>query len=119
MKPTSFKITSSLNYLENEILKETGLSHTEFQRKAIDAFLQGKQEISPRLKIKRRSDPNYIRKTVKEPIYLDQDREKKIRIVANREGCGITIVLFQALYDYCIACVMGGIVSKEVIDNIL
>lgn len=37
-KPTTFKVTRMLQYLQKEILEATMLSKTAFQRKAIDVF---------------------------------------------------------------------------------
>ena len=105
--------------METEILKETGLTQTAFHRKAIDAFLAGKQKIDDRLKIKAQSSPLYIKRSCTELIYLDEERREKLGPVMERENVGITIVLFQALYDYCLqmAYVLDDDIIKKIIDG--
>lgn len=116
---TSFKITTAIKYMETEILKETGLTQAAFHRKAIDAFLAGKQKIDDRLKIKAQSSPLYIKRSCTELIYLDEERREKLGPVMERENVGITIVLFQALYDYCLqmAYVLDDDIIKKIIDG--
>lgn len=117
MKKTTYKVTSSIKYMEMEILKVSGLSLTAFQRKAIDAFLKGEQKVDDVFKIKRRNEPNYIQKPIAEQIYLDDERAEKLMAIASRENCGITIVLLQAAYNYCLAC--ATMLSQDVINNII
>lgn len=114
---TSFNITTSVKYLEIEILKSTGLPQTVFHRKAIDYFLINNPTIDDELKITRRSDPKYVKKSVTERIYLDSEREKAIIDVARREGTKKTIVLFQALMNYCLKNVNE--VNRVVVEKII
>ena len=114
---TSFNITTTVKYTENEILKKTGLSQAAFHRKAIDAFLAGDQKINERFKIKKITDPRYVKRSFKELIYLDDDQKELLKPIMERENVGITIVLFQALYDYCYA--MTSVLDEEVVKNII
>ena len=114
---TSFNITNSLKYMEKEILKQTGLTQAVFHRKAIDAFLAGDQKINERFKIKKITDPRYVKRSFKELIYLDDDQKELLKPIMERENVGITIVLFQALYDYCYA--MTSVLDEEVVKNII
>ena len=114
---TSFNITNSLKYMEKEILKQTGLTQAAFHRKAIDAFLAGDQKINERFKIKKITDPRYVKRSFKELIYLDDDQKELLKPIMERENVGITIVLFQALYDYCYA--MTSVLDEEVVKNII
>ena len=114
---TSFNITNSLKYMEKEILKQTGLTQATFHRKAIDAFLAGDQKINERFKIKKITDPRYVKRSFKELIYLDDDQKELLKPIMERENVGITIVLFQALYDYCYA--MTSVLDEEVVKNII
>lgn len=114
---TSFNITTTVKYTENEILKKTGLSQAAFHRKAIDAFLAGDQKIDRRLKIKEISNPEYVKRSFKELIYLDDERRKLLEPIMERENVGITVVLFQALYDYCFE--MASVLDYDVVKNII
>lgn len=116
-KPTTFKVTRMLQYLQKEILEATMLSKTAFQRKAIDVFLAGDQKINPAFKITSHKDPSFVEKEAVEQIYLDDARRARLQEVADRENVGITVVLFQCVYDYCI--LMSELVDPRIIQNII
>lgn len=116
-KPTTFKVTRMLQYLQKEILEATMLSKTAFQRKAIDVFLAGDQKINPAFKITSHKDPSFVEKEAVEQIYLDDARRARLQEVADRENVGITVVLFQCVYDYCI--LMSELVGPRIIQNII
>ncbi len=63
---------------------------------------KGEQVVMPRLKIKERNDPLYVKKTTREAVYLELSHAEALQKAAERNGCGITVVMFQALHDYCI-----------------
>ncbi len=84
-KPTTFKVTRMLQYLQKEILEATMLSKTAFQRKAIDVFLAGDQKINPAFKITSHKDPSFVeKKEAVEQIYLDDARRARLQEVADR-----------------------------------
>lgn len=116
-KPTTFKVTRMLQYLQKEILEATMPSKTAFQRKAIDVFLAGDQKINPAFKITSHKDPSFVEKEAVEQIYLDDARRARLQEVADRENVGITVVLFQCVYDYCI--LMSELVDPRIIQNII
>lgn len=101
-KLTSIKITESLREMESKLLKVTGLSKTAFHRKAIDKFLERDMTIDDDLMISTRKDPRYIKKTVKECVYLDDVRRERLEKVSAERNVKITILLFQAIMDYCV-----------------
>lgn len=114
---TSFKITVSVRYLETEILNETGLPQTVFHRKAIDDFLKGDGKIDEELKITKRTDPQYVKKSYTEQIYLDEVREKKLEAVAEKENTKKTVVLFQALLNFCLK--NAHLIDENIVKNII
>lgn len=116
MKKTSFKITRNIKYIEEQILKRTGLSLAAFHRKAIDDFINEKGYVEDRFKIRKTTHPDYVAKDFLENIYIDEEREQLLLKIAEREQCGITIILFQAVYDLC---VKWGNLLDEDIFNIL
>lgn len=125
MKKTSFKITASVKYIEEEILKETGLSQAVFHRKAIDYFLNGEQLVNKEfLKTRaKKEEPDYIKKSITEQIYLDEEREQSILTCAEKNSttetvCKKTTVLFQALYDYCFSYLYQNL-SIEIVEKVL
>lgn len=101
MKKTTFKVPKSLLDLQNAILDKMDIPKTVFHRRMIDDFIGRGGNISPRLLIVNRTDPGYVKKEVSEQIYLDEERESKIHEVMNRYDCKQSVVLFQAMLDYC------------------
>lgn len=107
MKKTTFNVTKSALELENLLIKKMDIPRTNFHRRMIDYYLEFDRTVNPYLLIKKRNDPNYVRKDAVEQIYLDEEREKVLTEIAESysvEGakCGINIVLFQALLSYCV-----------------
>lgn len=116
-KPTSFNISETLKYVENEILKESGLSQVAFHRKAIDYFIEGDHTIDEDLRITKRTDPRYIKKPVLERIYLEEEQRIILEQIRIEQNTNLTTLLFQALYDYCV--VNCKILSDEILQNIM
>lgn len=116
-KLTTIRITTTLKRMEGLILEESGLSRAAFHRKAIDSFIKNNGVVDSQLKIKAKTDPRYIRKPERELIYLDKERKEMLEKIALRENTGITIVLYQAIMDYCIE--MQKILPKDKLDEIL
>lgn len=102
VKKTSFKVTQSALEFENLLLEHMDIPRTAFHRKMIDYFVKNEIEIHPYLLIGSSADPHYVRKTAVEQIYLDEVREKKVLDIAERYGCRIGTVLFQAMMSYSI-----------------
>ena len=100
---TSYYVTSAYHQDAEQLRIETGLTKTSFQRKAIDYYLlHGDGKIEDSLKIKERKNPYYVKKSVREQIYLDQSQRFYLQKIADENHVGITIVLFQALITYCV-----------------
>lgn len=116
-KLTTIKITTTILYIEDKLLECTGLTRAAFHRKAIDSFLSGSQEVDDDLKITATTDPRYVKKTTRDRVYLDDDRRRELEMAAEKNGVGITIVLFQAILDYCLQ--ESYLLPKDIIDNII
>lgn len=116
-KMTSIKITTTVAYMQKEILKVSGLNKTVFHRKAIDHFLEGDMIIDKQLKITKWTDPGYIRKPILEHVYLDEERRRKLESATAVTGVGITTLILQAIMDYCIE--MAKILPAETLEKIM
>lgn len=103
VKKTTFKATTSALQFEYILLNEMDIPRTAFHRKMIDYLIKNEIEIHPFLLIRRRSDPNYVKREATEQIYLDDVREVQIKEVAQKYNCHMGTVLFQALLSYSIA----------------
>ncbi len=98
---TTYKVTRSMFIIEHRLLKETGASLVAFQKKAIATFLRGDCKVNPRLKIRAYTDPDYVRKTVREQIILTEAENEALEEVAADEKTTKTVVIFQAMLNFC------------------
>lgn len=116
MKKTTFNVTVAALELENLLIEKMDISRASFHRRMIDYYLKYDRTINPNLLIKKRNNPNYVKKDTVEQIYLDENREKALAKIAEKYStkdsrCGIGTVLFQALLSYCV--VQSSIVFGE------
>lgn len=116
-KPTTFHVTKSTVLLENEILAQLDIPRLTFHRRAFRYFLDNDIKVHPNLLITERKDPRYIRKTATEQTVIDNDMKAALEEAAERNNCGITIVMFQALMTYC-SVVAPIVLGDDVIANI-
>lgn len=114
---TSIKITTTVAYMQKEILKQSGLSRAVFHRKAIDHFLKSDMIIDTQLRITKTTDPGYVRKPILEHVYLDAERREKLEAASVVTGVGITTLIFQAIMDYCME--MAEWLPEETIQKIM
>lgn len=103
MTKTTFHVTKSALQFENLLLRYSGTPRAEFHRNMIDYFFQNNIQVHPHLLIRKIYDPNYIKKTEMEQIYLDDFRREQLEKAAKENGCGIGVILFQAMISYSVA----------------
>lgn len=116
---TSFRISKSLYDLENIILSQMDIPRTVFHRRMIDYFIETGGAVTPRLLITRKADPDYVKRESTEQIYLDDVRRDQLERIAQKNGCRIGTVLFQAMLSYCcsIAPSVLGDMSRYIKDD--
>lgn len=118
VKLTSFKVTATAKRMEEEIVRQLDISKASFHRRMIDYYLGSNPNVDDRLLIRNHSCSDYIIKSEKEQIYLDQEREEKLRELAKKltqekkQDVTITILLFQALVSY-LAVVYPVVIGDE------
>lgn len=104
MKKTTFEISSSVQEMENIIIKRMGIPRTVFHRWAIEYYLKYDRTIHPNLRIKTKKDPEYVIRDATEQIYLDEKNEEALLDIAEKyygKRKNIGTVLFQAMLTYC------------------
>lgn len=106
-KLTCFNITETAKIMEEEVIKKLDITKKSFHRRMIDNYLDSNMEIDERLLISSRSgNPDYVIRNAKEQIYLDPEREKKVKKVmeelSKKTGKNVSMaaVLFQAMINY-------------------
>lgn len=97
-----FYITTGLRCGIDEVLEDTGWSATLFIKKAIDLLLsQPEPKIDPKFLITKRTDPEYIKRDHLYHAYIEEEQMEQILELAEKHNCKYSVVIFQALYDYC------------------
>ena len=100
---TTFSVTSKLLEMENKILKETGLSRAAYHRKAIQKYLdQECPGINERLLIRQKSNPDYVRRPVVEPVYLSEEHREALKKIAKDYKTSIGTVFLEAMLEYTV-----------------
>lgn len=89
----------------NQILKKNEWKKVQFTKKAFSLFLANDEiKIDPQFLILAKTDPNYLSRKVKFQSYAEPDQIIKLEKVAKKVGCKISVVYFQAFYDFCVLC---------------
>lgn len=102
-KLTQFSITKTLQDAENRVLQETGLTRTVYHKKALENyFLQENPTIHERLLIRKKSDPQYVRRRVNEAVYLSEEEREKLSEIAQKYNVSIGTVFLEALLEYTV-----------------
>lgn len=117
MRKTTFAVTSDALKFENLLLSRMDIPRTTFHRRMIAYFLKNEIEVHPYLLITEKKDKNYVNKDAVEQIYLDEQQEVRIKDEANKYGCRIGVILFQAMMSYCIA-IASDVLGKEEIGKL-
>lgn len=97
----TFYITKNLNVLTKYLVQREEVTKIVFLRRAIRYFLAGDQKIDPRIEISKRTDPEYIKRDVLFPVYLDSKEKEILENLAEEKHCRESQVFFQILLDYC------------------
>ena len=98
---TSFVVNESLQLLEQNVLDKTGIPRTLLHNKAFAEFLKGERYVQPRLLIKKKSDPGYVRRDKIEQAYIESEIKADFQRIAKEKKCTASDLYFQALLDYC------------------
>lgn len=100
-KHTSFYITKEVKELANFFIQREEVTRIVFIRKALRLFINGSHEVDPRVLIRKRTDPEYIKRDVFEAAYIDMEQWKALEQIAEEKGCKVAPLIFQALVNYC------------------
>jgi hypothetical protein len=114
---TTFRITSTLKFIEEEILKDSGLRRVALHNKAYKEFIAGDHYIDEDLKITKRSAPGYVKKPVVEQTYIEEESKEELQKIAEEQGTYLATVLFQALFNYCVN--HADLIPQETMEQIL
>lgn len=92
---TSFVVNESLQLLEQNVLDKTGIPRTLLHNKAFAEFLKGERYVQPRLLIKKKSDPGYVRRDKIEQAYIEADIKAEFQRIAKEKNVQHQICIFK------------------------
>lgn len=116
-KHTSYYITKELRELRNYLVERDEVPNTLFLRRAIRVFLEGKHDIDSRILITERTHPQYIKRDVCDPAYIDIEQYEALERIGDEKGCNVSQLIFQALVDYCAMLVIDNPVEISIARN--
>lgn len=100
----SFYITQGVKDGIQLLVERTDIPKTRLYNRAYKNFLEKRDRtIDPRIKIKKRSDPQYIRRDVLVNDYIVKDLYIEMKEVAKENECSVGCVLYAALVSYIAA----------------
>lgn len=100
---STFSVTPAVQEAEKEVLKITRLSRTMYHRLALERYLgQEDPKINPKLLIRKKTDPRYVRKNAVEPVYLSEEHRAGLEMIAKQYDTNIGTVFLQALLEYTV-----------------
>ena len=89
-----------LRFVEYLTVREE-LTRVVFIRKAVRNFINGDNQIYPRILIKERTNPKYIRRDTLFCGYIDKTQKKILEEIAEEQGANFSQAFFQALVNHC------------------
>lgn len=98
------------------LIEREEISRVVFVRRAVRYFMESDRSIEPRLRITKRSDPDYVKRGAFVPVYLDQETRDQLEWAAQEQHCTLSQAFFQAILNYCAVLVsldQSGIEIKE------
>lgn len=97
-----FYITQGMKESIENLTEIKEITITQFVRKAIQLFLSTDRKIDPTFLITKKTDPDYVNRSTMFATYIEENLMEEILKVAKENNCKYSVVLYQALYDYCL-----------------
>lgn len=98
---TTFYITEDLKAAIKKILDETELPKTLFYKRAYKNFItKDIHTIDRRILIRKRTDPEYIKRDAYDFDYIDKAQHAELKSIAAENDCSMACVIFQALVEW-------------------
>lgn len=93
----SKEVYNTMNYLakRDEITKKV------FVRRAIRYWLDTGYEVGRRLRITKRTDPDYVERSCMVTVWMEEELREQLVYAAREQQCSVSQAFFQAMLDYC------------------
>lgn len=109
-------ISKEVNEVAEYLIRREEISKVVFVRRAIRSFMDSEQVIEPRVKITRRTDPDYIKREILFVTYMEEEQKQQLKRVAADQNCTLSQVFFQVILNYCAVLISlddSGVEIKE------
>lgn len=83
------------------LIEREEINRVVFVRRAIRYYMESDRNIEPRLRITKRSDPDYVKRGAFVPVYLEQETREQLEWAAQEQNCTLSQAFFQAILNYC------------------
>lgn len=116
-KKTTVKLTTATQVMITILIKYMDIPRTTFHRRAIDYLIENDVKMIPQLLIREWNDPHYVKKEAAEQIYIDDARKNILQQIAEKNDCGWTVVVCNALMVYC-SVVAPVVLGEEKLEKL-
>ena len=83
------------------LVEREEITKVVFVRRAIRCFLAGDHTIMPRLRITKRSDPEYIPRHSLFSVKIDAEQREQLEQIAEEQQASLSQVFFAVMVNYC------------------
>lgn len=99
---TTYKITTELQIMENQLIDQTGLKKTWIHENAVKNFYNKTDwKILPELQNRAyHVSESYIKREAAERVYMTPEMMQMLKEMAEFNRCNLSIVFYNALLDF-------------------
>lgn len=100
-KYVSFYISRNVKENIEYLIEVTDLPKTRIYNRAYKYFLEKKdQSIDPRVLIRKKTDPQYIKRDILETDYIKMEYYEELKRIAEENKCALACVIYSAFVSY-------------------
>lgn len=94
-------ITEEIYDLMDFLTDREEITKVVFVRRSLQYFLDSGQRVDPRVRIRERKDPDYIKRNRLIMTYIEEDLWQGMKQAAEDQHCNLSQVFFSAVVNYC------------------
>lgn len=110
-------ISKEVSDIMEFLIEREEISKVVFVRRAVRCFMDTDRSIEPRLRITKRSDPEYIERSVLVVVYMEDEQREQLKWAAKEQGCTLSQAFFQAILNYCAVLVSLDQTGMEIKED--
>lgn len=94
-------ISKEISDVMEFLIRREEVSKVVFVRRAVRCFMETDRSIEPRLRITKRSDPDYVERGILVTVYMEEETREQLKWAAQEQHCTLSQAFFQAILNYC------------------